>query len=384
MSKISWSTVDLDFPNKFQTDESDVIMRVRSFLDREWNSTQKDSKVGIPSLELRKRAGKQMLASLDLPRDLGGENLSNVGRGACYEQLGRTDLDARDTVTSGHGVLLQNMRPDACRDYWAERIALGGLIGLATTEPSGGSDLRGLTATAKERAGGYLLNGVKGPMSRLEAEAFVVMALSEGALEAFWVPSCSRGLHTQQVPTLGLEGWHFGYIELRDVWVPRNNRLTESGGQDLLRNHFATWRPMVGLLCLGAAEQSLCEAARHLNVREVFGKRLSDMPLPVHDLGRHTTEVNAARLLSYEALAEADLGKSSETLAAQAKAKATQVSFDAVNWCLQMFGAVGYTDGLQFSKRLRDIRGMCIADGPNDVLLITVGRTLVRRFNTDS
>jgi alkylation response protein AidB-like acyl-CoA dehydrogenase len=175
---------------------------------------------------------------------------------------------------------------------------------------------------------------------------------------------------------MGLRGFSFGRIHLTNVEVESEDRRGDGGdGVYIFNRHFARWRVFMGLLGLGAAQQSLDETFDHVRAREVYGRRISEIPQVAHHLAHHLTQVSATRALSYWALE--GLARDSEAYegSAMSKVAATVAAYRAIDYCVQLHGAKGYTSSLRLEKRLRDIRGLMIADGPNDVLIASIARS---------
>src|SRR6202012_5850332 len=141
-------------------------------------------------------------------------------------------------------------------------------LAIALTEPGSGSDASGLRMTATRVPGGYRLNGEKTAISgAMSASAAVVYAREPGSshsqgVTCFVVPLDSEGVHRSHMMGMGCLPLGWGSIHLDVVFVSDAHVIGETGqGFRVAMNHFDFSRAAIGLMCLGAAQQSLSEAA---------------------------------------------------------------------------------------------------------------------------
>ncbi|MGC5411310.1 acyl-CoA dehydrogenase family protein, partial [Streptomyces sp. DT225] len=160
-------------------------------------------------------------------------------------------------------------------------------------------------------------------------------------LSALWVPTASAGIFTDTTTPLGLRGWSMGHLHFNHVRVGKDLLLGAPGdGRWIFDTHFSNWRLMMALVCLGAATAAIEETMARACRRSVGD------------------DVDVAACSA-------------------AKALATDTAYRAVDLALQLHGSEGYTSCTPMEKRLRDIRGLRIADGPNDTLYSVLAQSML-------
>jgi alkylation response protein AidB-like acyl-CoA dehydrogenase len=346
-------------------------------------------------LQLRANAAKAELLGVDLESRQGGLGLGNLALGIATLVVGMRDPDAREVFGLGHAeMVVRHGQPELADKVVNGVLGFGQLVGVASTEPSGGTDLAGLSCRVAEHAGRWVLNGSKGLLSRIdESEGFVVFAkfsqsgmweesTNDGRradpLCAFWVPGDTSGVVRERIEPMGMRGWSWGYLHFDDVELDKTFLLGRpDGGRGIFDRHFTKWRLLMGLACLGAALGAIGSARQRLHSRRIGRRRLADIPVAAHRLGHSAVQVDSTISWCLGLLERMDRGDADMVDACGAKALATDVAFHAVDTTIQLFGAEGYAVNQPFERFLRDIRGLRIADGPNDVLYSVVGRTAV-------
>lgn len=411
---------------------ADFTARVTGFLDRHLPEPVTEEATRPPWLELRGHAARAGLTGFDVaapgagggpddgvaPESGGGgagtvpAGLERVAQGLAMYLAGRRDCDAREVFSSGHGALALRYGPPAVAHAVRDRVVeRGELAGVASSEPHSGSDLRGLRTVAVDHGDHLVLSGTKGLVSRVEeAVGFVVFCkvvapdqaaaltaqpaecagvgpedvawagLREVPLSALWLPMDAPGVRTRTAAPLGLRGWSLGHLYFDGVRVERDRLLGAPGdGRRIFDAHFAGWRLMMALVCLGAAGTAVDEAMVRTRRRSVGRRSLSSIPSVVSRLGTAAAEVQAATAWCFSLLEGLDRDAEGIDVAAcaAAKALATDASYRAVDLSLQLHGSDGYTCHTPMEKRLRDIRGLRIADGPNDVLYSLLAHALL-------
>lgn len=395
----------------------DFASRVTGFLDMHLPDPVTEEADRPCWLQLRRQAAQAGLTGFDLacdPREPGHgrgfaegrepavsvpAGLERVAQGISMFLAGRRDCDAREIFSSGHGAMaLRYGTPtvvQAVRDRVVDR---GELAGVASSEPHSGSDLRGLRTVAVDHGDHLLLSGTKGLVGRVEeATGFVVFckvlgpeqvasldiggqALRRVPLSALWLPADTDGVLTESTTSLGLRGWSLGHVHFNEVQIGKDRLLGAPGdGRRIFDSHFSGWRLMMALVCLGAASAAIDETTERIRRRSVGRTPLVNVPSVVSRLGTAAAEVQAAAAWCFSLLEriEQDGGDADVAACSAAKALATDTSYRAVDIALQMHGSDGYTCRTPMEKRLRDIRGLRIADGPNDILYSVLAHSLL-------
>ena len=294
---------------------------------------------------------------------------------------GYHDIDLRDATGLGHGRLIASYASAAVRDQWLPRLLGGALAGIAITEAHGGSQVHATTTAAvPRRDGSWAVSGTKSSISRLDEAAVFCVFFKDpaGHLTAGVVDAGAAGLRRRPVTPAGLSGWAWGELHLDGVRLRQRDILARPGtGMDLVREHFAHYRPLVAATALGAAAAACDSVAAHLGTREKAGFITAPRDNALITLGRAYAQINAAMLaaLTAQRLSEAcDEGASLWGCAA--KAHGVDVAYAAASELALLAGAPGFAADSQLAKARRDLNGLLYADGIHDSLYRAVGRTL--------
>jgi alkylation response protein AidB-like acyl-CoA dehydrogenase len=294
---------------------------------------------------------------------------------------GYHDADLRDSTGLGHGRLIARHACPPVRDRWLPLLLAGALPGIAITEPCGGSRVHATTTAATaHRDGTWRLNGTKTWISRLEEAAVFAVFFKDpaGQLTAGVLDAHAPGLHRRNVRPAGLSGWTWGELCLQDAPLHPRAVLAQPGlGMDLLREHFAHYRPLVAATALGTAAAVLDQVTTHLCDRRSAGTITSLRDSALITLGRSYAQINAALL---SALAAQHLCEPADGHApirgCAVKAHAVDVAHAAASELIPLAGAAGFQADSQMVKALGDLVALRYADGIHDSLYRAVGRAL--------
>jgi len=294
---------------------------------------------------------------------------------------GYHDIDLRDATGLGHGRLIASYASAAVRDRWLPRLLAGALAGIAVTEAHGGSQVHATTTAAvPRRDGSCAVSGTKSWISRLDEAAVFCVFFKDpaGRLTAGVVDAGAAGLCRRPVTPAGLSGWAWGELCLDGVRLQRRDILARPGkGMDLLREHFAHYRPLVAATALGAAAAACDSVAAHLDTRRKAGFITGPRDNALITLGRAYAQINAAMLATLTAQRLSQAGdERAELWGCAAKAHGVDVAHAAASELTLLAGAPGFAADSQLAKGRRDLNGLLYADGIHDSLYRTVGRTL--------
>ena len=335
---------------------------------------------------LLREMGELGLIAPDLPEEFGGYGLDGLTGGVIAEALAYGDFNmayaAVLTPLSGR-IICAHAKPEVAR-HWVPKLVAGeALIGLALTEPRGGTDAANLQLQAERTGnGGYRLNGEKTSISIADqADVFVVFARTgkpdEGArgVSAFVVPADLPGLTRTRFDDFGSESVGRGSLFFDDVEVPAENLLgSEGGGFYQVMQGFDYSRALIGLQCIAAAQASLDESWAYVQERQTFNRPLAQYQGVSFPLAEGETLLAAARLLCYETLWLRDQGKPHTAKAAMCKWFAPKTAADVIHNCLLIHGHAGYSKDSPHQQRLRDVIGLEIGDGTAQVSKLIIAR----------
>ncbi len=344
------------------------------------------AKSGRLDRALLREMGSLGLIAPDLPEDFGGYGLDGLTGGLIVEALAYGDFNMAyvPLLTALSGRIVCDHAKPALAKQWVPKLVAGeALIGLALTEPRGGSDAANLQLKA-EPAGNsaYRLNGEKTSISIADqADLFVVFARTgkpdEGArgVSAFLVPADLPGLTRTRFDDFGSESVGRGSLFFDDVELPAENLLgREGGGFYQVMQGFDYSRALIGLQCIAAAQASLDESWAHVQERETFGRPLAQYQGVSFPLAEGETLLAAARLLCYETLWLREQKKPHTAKAAMCKWFAPKTAADVIHNCLLLHGHAGYSKDSPHQQRLRDVIGLEIGDGTAQISKLIIAR----------
>src|SRR5258706_1738542 len=328
--------------------------RVRNWIAGQLVSTRElDSELETRAIELVRQFGAAGFLKFAVPRQFGGFGDKVDARNLCIlrEELARGDALA-DTMFAlqalgSYPITLAGS--DEQKTNYLARVASGAMIAaFAITEPEAGSDVASLQTTAVRRGEQIVLNGTKRFISNAGiADYYVVFAATEPAkkakdVSAFIVDANTPGLTVSEKTKL-LSPHPIGVLEFTDCAVATTALLGATG--DGLKIALATLdllRCTVGAAALGFAQRALEEALRYSQSRRQFGRAIGEFQGTQFKLAEMATELEAARLLVYQAAWAHDVGATdAKVQSSMAKFYATEATQRIVDQSLQIHGGKG-------------------------------------------
>ena len=211
----------------------------------------------------------------------------------------------------------------AQKDRWLGPIAEGRVMtAFAMTEPGAGSDVGAIATTARREGSAYVLHGAKTLISNAGiADVYVVFASTDRAkgakgISALLVPADSPGLRFAGAQVMSA-AHPLGELSFDECRIPADALLGSEGrGYALGLAALDRLRPTVAAAACGMAARALSEALAHVRQRRQFGAPLATFQLVQQKLARTATDLTAARLLTYRAAYEKDLGQERITVEA--------------------------------------------------------------------
>jgi len=160
--------------------------------------------------------------------------------------------------------------------------------------------------------------------------------------------------------------------------VPSAARIgAEGAGFVQVMQGFDFSRSLIGLMCIGAAQQSVDETVKYVVERQAFGAALARFEGVSFPLAEAAVKLRAARLLCYEALWMRDQGQAHGWLAAGCKWWAPELAVQVIHQCLLLHGHLGFSLDLPHQQRLRDVIGLEIGDGTAQIMKSLVAREII-------
>ncbi len=270
---------------------------------------------------------------------------------------------------------------------WLPRLAEGTICSYALSEANSGSDAFSMETRAIRTATGYRLAGRKLWISNArEAGLFLVFAnLNPQAgyrgITAFLVPAGTAGLTVgRKEDKMGMRASSTCEVVLDDCEIPAANLLGEEGkGYKIAIEVLNEGRIGIGAQMLGLAQGAWNHAARYAQQRKQFGKPIAEFQAVQFALAELATEIEAARLMVYNAARRKDAGLPFVTEAAMTKYFVSQVAERVASECVEIFGGNGYVRDYPAEKYYRDAKIGKIYEGTSNMQLATIAKQLLSR-----
>lgn len=323
------------------------------------------------------------LAALMVPAAYGGRNDDVDPLAVCLvrEVLMRASshLDSMFALQGIGSYAITRGGTDEQKAEWLPKVAsLETLAALALTEEHAGSDLKNVSTTVVEKDGELVLSGAKSFISNAgAADFYVTLVKEEAGLSLLLVPADSPGVTTAPSPEL-IAPHVLGEVVFDDVVLPQSARLGAPGkAMRLVLGTLAVFRVSVAGAACGLAAGALAEAARHATWREQFGRPLLKHGPVAQLLADSWNDVEMARLLTYQAAAQAREDPAAAlNRSSMAKVAATEAASRVVDRCVQVMGRWGLVANSPIERYYRQARPMRVYEGASEVLKLGIATQL--------
>jgi len=374
-------------------EQQDIRRLVRDFADAEVRpvAEELDREKRFP-YEIVAKLGGLGLMGIPYPEEYGGGGADNLSYAIAIEELGRVDSSVAITVAA-HTSLgtwpLYAFGSDEQKAEWMPRLCSGELLGaFGLTEPEAGSDAGNVRTRAeldgdtRSGTGDWVINGAKQFItnSGTDISGFVTITARTGADEVsnLLVPNGTPGYEIgEPYRKMGWNASDTRPLSFEDCRVPEENLVGPRGhGFKQFLQTLDGGRIGVSALGVGLAQGALDEALAYAKERVAFGRPISKYQAIQMKLADLSTEIEAARLLTYKAAIEKDLGRNFSLTAAQAKLKTGRLAVRATEEAVQIHGGYGYIEEYPVCRFYRDAKILTIGEGTDEVQQMVIARAL--------
>jgi butyryl-CoA dehydrogenase/short/branched chain acyl-CoA dehydrogenase len=343
-----------------------------------------DEAGAIPA-ELLRQLFELGLMAVEVPSEYGGAESSFFSAILAVEALARVDASVSVLVDVQNTLFLNTLLRAGTTEQKARYLPLLArewVGAYALSEAGSGSDAFALRTTATRAEGGWVLHGEKLWITNAaEASLFVVFATVDRSaghrgITAFLVERETPGLSVgPKEDKLGIRASSTCPVMLEDVRLPDTQLLGAVGlGYREAMATLNEGRVGIGAQMVGIAAAALELATRHVEAREQFGKTVASFQGVQFQLARMRTDLEAARLLVYNAARLRDAGLPFASEAAMAKLRASEVAERLASETIDLLGAVGFMRDFPAEKLLRDAKIGKIYEGTSNMQLLTIAR----------
>src|SRR5271166_5440388 len=343
---------------------------------------------GVFRKDLIKMFFEMGLMGIEIPEEFGGQGGTFFQSILAVEELSAVDpsagviVDVQNTICNN---ALMRWATPAQKAKYLPRLAADTVASYALTEAGSGSDAFAMATRAEDRGDRFLLTGRKLWITNAAESGFFLLfanARPEAGytgVTAFLVERESPGPQVgKKEDKLGLRASSTCELILDNCRVPRENVMGEVGqGYKIAIETLNEGRIAIGAQMIGLARAALEHAVAYARERKQFGKTIGEFQGVQFELAKMAIEVEAARLLVYNAARLRDAGMPFVTEAAMAKYYSSEIAEKAASKAIEVHGGVGITKDYPVEKLYRDAKIGRIYEGTSNIQLVTIARKLL-------
>ncbi|XP_037996633.1 short/branched chain specific acyl-CoA dehydrogenase, mitochondrial isoform X1 [Motacilla alba alba] len=334
---------------------------------------------------------EQGLMSIELGEEYGGTGASFFSIILAVEELAKVDpavalvCELQNTLTNK---LFTTYGTEEQKRTYLPKVSKDTLGSFCLSEAGSGSDAFSLKTRAEKKGDYYIINGSKMWISLAEdAGVFFVMANTDPSsgyrgITCFVVDRNTEGLHVgKKEDKLGIRACSTCPVTLDNVKVPESSILGQVGqGYKYAIGMLNTGRIGIAAQMLGLAQGCFDRTVPYTKERVQFGKSVFDFQGMQHQIAQVATQLEAARLLTYNAARLAEAGRPAIKEASMAKYFTAEVATLTTSKCIEWMGGVGFTKNYPIEKYYRDCKIGTIYEGTSNIQLSTIAKFLAQEY----
>ena len=329
------------------------------------------------------------IMGIEIPEEFGGTGADFFTSILIVEALSRVDPSVGTLVDVQNTLVINAILrwgSDELKAHYLPQLASDTIGAYALSEAGSGSDAFALSCRATEDGGDWVIEGHKLWITNgSEAELFIVFATVDPnagykGITAFVIEKESDGFSIgKKEDKLGIRASSTTELIFNKVRVPARNVLGEVGkGYRTAIETLNEGRIGIGAQMLGLAQGALDHTLRYTQEREQFGRSISSFQGVQFQLAEMATEIEAARLMVYNAARLKDAGQPFLTQAAMAKLYASEMAQRVASMCVDLHGGYGFTKEYPVEKLYRDAKIGTIYEGTSNMQKQTIAKALMR------
>ncbi|QHV97375.1 acyl-CoA dehydrogenase family protein [Spirosoma endbachense] len=353
------------------------------------NVRQWDEEQHFPA-SLFKQLGDHGLMGMLVPTAYGGTGLGYREYVTAIVELSRVDgavglsMAAHNSLCTNHILLFGNENQ---KQTYLPRLATAEWIGAwGLTEPNTGSDAGNMRTTASRQGDGWILNGAKNFITHGKSGNVAVVIARTGEpnkphnATAFVVERGTPGFSGgRKEDKMGMRASETAEMLFQDCYIPDSQRLGAIGdGFIQSLKVLDGGRISIAALSLGIAYGAYDAALAYAKEREQFGQPIANFQGISFKLADMATDIEAAKLLTYQAADLKDAGKPVTKESAMAKLFASETAVRVANEAVQIFGGYGYTKDFPAEKFYRDAKLCTIGEGTSEIQKVVISRQILK------
>ncbi|KAJ6669020.1 hypothetical protein lerEdw1_007829, partial [Lerista edwardsae] len=334
---------------------------------------------------------EQGLMGIELGPEYGGTGSSFFSTILVTEELAKVDpsvsllCELQNTLTNK---LFTTYGTEEQKRTYLPRLAKDMVGSFCLSEPGSGSDAFSLKTRAEKKGDYYTINGSKMWISFAEqAGVFLVMANANPSagykgITCFIVDRDTEGLHVgKKEDKLGIRATSTCPVTFENVKIPESNILGQVGqGYKYAIGMLNQGRIGIAAQMLGLAQGCFDHTIPYTKERTQFGKRIFDFQGMQHQIAHVAVQLEAARLLTYNAARIVETGKPLIKEASMAKYYAAEIATLTTSKCIEWMGGVGFTKAYPIEKYYRDCKIGTIYEGTSNMQLSTIAKCIAQEY----
>ena len=344
--------------------------------------------------ELVDKMAEMGLFGIMIPEEYGGLGLDYTTFALIFEELSKGWMSLTGPLGTHHilAYVISTYGTEEMKQRFLPKMAEGVIRGgLALTEPGGGSDMQNLQTSAVKDGEEYVINGNKMFISNgASGNAFAVLARTDKTsnpphrgISCFVVEKPAAGFTVaQKLDKLGYRGIDTTELVFDNVRIPTENLVGDAEGRGFgqVMSGLEGGRINVAARAVGVATAAFDAAIKYAQQRESFGQPIAQHQAIQLKLAEMATNIEAARLLTYEAARKKDSGERVDLEAGMAKLFASEMCGEVTMEAMRIHGGYGYIKDYPLERYYRDAPLMIIGEGTNEIQKLIIARRLLQKY----
>ena len=341
-------------------------------------------------LEVLRKAGSLGFMGVLIPEIYGGVGMSYNEYISIIVEISRVDpsiglsIAAHNSLATEHIHLFGN---EEQKLSWLPKLATGQWLGAwGLTEPGTGSDAKGMNAIAKKQGDHWVLNGTKNFITHGKSCDLAVVVFRDGdkgdshGMTSFVIPRGTPGFSSGKVENkLGMRASETAELVFDNCIIPDSNRLGAIGDGFIQSMKILDGgRISIAALSLGIAKGAFEASVKYAKEREQFGKPIGHFQGIGFKLADMATDIEAARLLTFQAGNDKNQGKNVTQIGAMAKLFASETAMEVTREAIQIYGGYGYVKEYDVERYFRDAKILEIGEGTSEIQRIIISREILK------
>ncbi len=338
--------------------------------------------------DLLYKMGELGYLGVPVPEEYGGTGLDYISEAIVFEEVGYADSSVRTTLSVQMSLVeltLMKWASEEQKKHYLPKLCSGEMIGcFGLTEPNAGSDAGNIGTLARQEGDEWVLNGQKVWISNgTWADMAIIFAQTKAGskakgMVAFLVDTKTPGFSSRKMTgKLGLKASDTGELFMDNVHVPASAMMGKIGeGFKIAMSALDNGRYGVASGCVGTAQHALDASVKYAKERIAFNKPIASFQLVQDMLAQMRVDVEAARLLVYQAGWYKNTGQVSTIPVSIAKYFATEAAKRCSDMAIQVHGGYGYSEEYIPEKLWRDSRVASLYEGTSQIQKLIIGRDL--------